>query len=80
LGEGETAQGRYRHLSTKEHEVQHPSPYTALAFLAMFKQRRLNLTHEQFDECVDNLIAFLEELNDEKYRLEGPPHRITPES
>jgi len=44
----------------------------------MFKQRRLNLTEEQFDECVDNLIGFLEELNDERYRLE---HRkpVTPE-
>jgi len=46
----------------------------------MFKQRKLTLTHEQYDECVDNIIAFLEELNDERYRLEGQPTRITQES
>lgn len=67
-------------IFNQEHHVQHPSPYTSLAFLAMFKQRKLTLTHEQYDECVDNIIAFLEELNDERYRLEGQPTRITPES
>lgn len=67
---GDPAQGREPHLVTKEHVVQPLSPYTALASLVLFKQRRLSMSEEFYDQCVDTIVALLEEVNDERYRLE----------
>lgn len=62
------------------------SPYSALALLLLFKQRKYNLTLEQFEECFDALCEVLEAANDEKYRLEGdttdvspPPSELSPD-
>lgn len=56
------------------------SPFTAVAMLTMFKQRRLNMDEEMFDTCVDALVQLLEDTNDEKFRLERIPGPITLES
>jgi len=49
--------------------------------LCMFKQRRLNLTQVEFDQCLDTVIDLLDECNNEKFRLEASPgYNITPES
>jgi len=50
--------------------VQPLSPYTALASLVLFKQRRLTMSEEFYDQCVDTVVSLLEDVNDEKYRLE----------
>jgi len=52
--------------------VQRPSPLTALAMLLLFKQRRVDITLEDYDLFVDTVVGALEDANDEKYRLE--PH------
>jgi len=56
------------------------SPFTAVAMLTMFKQRRLNMDERMFDQCVDALVELLEATNDEKFRLERLPGPITLES
>jgi len=56
------------------------SPFTAVAMLTMFKQRRLNMHEEQFHQCVDALVELLEQTNNEKFRLEKIPGPITQES
>jgi len=48
--------------------------------LTMFKQRRLNMDEEMFDQCVDALVELLEATNNEKFRLEKVPGPITLES
>jgi len=72
--QGDRAQGPEPHLVTKEHVVQPPSPYTALGMLLMFKQRRIDLDEETYDVCVDVLVGVLEDVNDEKFRLQ--PRRV----
>lgn len=78
--QGAPPQGGQPHLSTKEHEVQPLSPYTALATLVLFKQRRLNIGEEMYDQCVDTIVGLLEEVNDEKFRLIPRNDSVTPES
>jgi len=46
------------------------SPYSAVSLLLLFKQRRITLTPKQFDEAWDAIIDVLDEVNNEKYRLE----------
>jgi len=47
-----------------------PSPHTALAMLLLFKQRRNELTLQEFDLYFDTILEVLEETNNERYRLE----------
>jgi len=58
------------------------SPYTALATLVLFKQRRLNIDQVTYDQCLDVIIDLLEECNNEKFRLTPSPgyDLTTPES
>jgi len=49
---------------------QFPSPFTALSMLLLFKQRRVELTHQDFDLHFDTLVEVLEEVDNEKYRCE----------
>lgn len=52
------------------------SPYTALGLLAAFKQQKITLEESIFDLCFDTILQFLEETNDEKYRV--TPRRVMP--
>lgn len=45
------------------------SPYTAVGLLAAFKQKQITLDESVFELCFDTVIQFLEETNDEKYRV-----------
>jgi len=45
------------------------SPYTALSLLLMFKQQKITLDESVFDLSFDTIVQFLEEVNEEKYRL-----------
>lgn len=54
------------------------SPYTALAMLVLFKGGKMPLTESAFDECVDRLVALLEDCNDERYRLTKDRLIVTP--
>lgn len=45
------------------------SPFLAVSVLSVFKRGRLQLTQEQFDEAFEAITAFLEECNDERFRL-----------
>jgi len=49
---------------------QYPSPFTALAMLLMFKQRRVELSEQDFDLHFDTLLEVLEEVNNEKFRTQ----------
>lgn len=49
------------------------SPYSAVGLLLLFKQRRIELTHQQFEEAFDVILDVLEEVNNEKYRLSPEP-------
>lgn len=53
--------------------------YTAVGVLVAFKNRQLNLDEEVFETCFDVLVSLLEEVNNEKYRLQNR-QPITPES
>jgi len=55
------------------------SPFTAVAMLTMFKQRRITMDEETYEQCVDAIVLLLEQVNDESYRLEGR-QPVTPES
>jgi len=59
-----------------------PSPYTCFTMILLFKQRRMDLTRETYDQCVDVIIGVLEEANNETWRLDVPPPKsaFTPES
>lgn len=46
------------------------SPFTALALLLMFKRQHRSMTEAEYDLCFQTIVQFLEEVNDEKYRLE----------
>lgn len=46
------------------------SPFTALTLLLMFKQRRYSMTHAQFDLYVGTIVELLEEVHNERYRLD----------
>lgn len=48
----------------------HPSPYTAVSMLLLFKQRRIPLNHQEFDLYFDTILEVLEEVNNERYRLD----------
>lgn len=69
LGAGSAAPGGGTSSRESEHEVQRLSPHSATAILVCFQKRQLNLDEEIFDQCVDTVIALLEEVNDEKFRL-----------
>jgi len=60
--------------------VQQPmSFFTAVGVLVAFRDRKLNLDEEIFEQCLDTLIGLLEDVNNEKYRLRNR-QPITPES
>lgn len=59
--------------------MQRLSPYTALATLLLFKEKKLAIDEETFDQCVDTLVSVLEDTNDEKYRLTQRKLIVTPE-
>lgn len=46
------------------------SPYSALGLLLLFKQKRITLSPQQFDEAVDVVVDVLEQVHNEQYRLE----------
>lgn len=48
----------------------HPSPYTAVSMLLLYKQRRIPLNTQEFDLYFDTLLEVLEEVNNERYRLD----------
>jgi len=48
----------------------HPSPFTAIAMLLLFKQRRVPMTRQDFDLYFDTILEVLEEVNNERFRLE----------
>jgi len=48
----------------------HPSPYTAVSMLLLFKQRRIPLNAQDFDLYFDTLLELLEEVNNEKFRVQ----------
>jgi len=50
--------------------VQQPSPLTSLTMLILWKQRRIDITREDYDLFVDTVVGVLEEANDETFRLE----------
>jgi len=41
--------------------------------LLLFKQRRVELTQQDFDLHFDTLVEVLEEVNNERFRLEKAP-------
>jgi len=49
---------------------QFPSPFTAVSMLLLFKQRRVELSEQDFNLYFDTLLELLEDLNDEKYRVQ----------
>jgi len=53
---------------TKEHEVRHPSPFSALTLLVLFTERKMNLSQKQFDFYFDEVTAALERANNEVFR------------
>jgi len=48
----------------------HPSPFTATSMLLLFKQRRIELNEQDFNLYFDTILEMLEEVNNERYRLE----------
>jgi len=50
--------------------MQKPSPYTALSLLLLFKQRRIPLTVTEYDMYFDTILELLEDVNNERFRLE----------
>lgn len=48
------------------------SPFSAVGMLVSFRNRKLQMSTEYFDECQQALIQLLEDCNDEKHRLFGP--------
>lgn len=67
-------------LRTQEHEVQQPiSFFTAVGILVAFRNKQLNLDEEIFEVCFDVICGLLEDVNNEKYRLQNRKP-ITPES
>lgn len=50
--------------------MQKPSVYTALSMLLLFKQRRIPLTETEYDMYFDTCLELLEEVNNERFRLD----------
>lgn len=43
--------------------------FTAVGVLVAFRDRKLNLDEEVFEQCFDTVVSLLEDCNNEKYRV-----------
>lgn len=49
------------------------SPQMALTILVAFKRRLCSLSEAEYDAAFDRILSFLEEVNNERHRLEEKP-------